>query len=200
MFFYRKIMQIVTEWKRKAKWKLQKGGAAERRGERGGELGKGCVTRPIVNQYVSAVLDCQSALNINGRLQNREKGGKQSENCCCFRPKDILCDKIVQANVGERESSREWQQNEGPPSKHYERKLTLIAENMRQLIDRQMTGHIKHTHTHTQRLTDTLVLLSSSHVAKLYLLRAVNYESGIWFDWIWCTCVQHDTQLRLYAV
>lgn len=101
-------------------------------------MGKGCVTRPIVNQYVSAVLDCQSALNINGRLQNRLEGGKQSEICCCFRPKDIFCDKIVQANVG------------GPPSKDYERKLTLIAENMRQLIDRQMTGHIKCTHTHTE--------------------------------------------------
>lgn len=57
-------------------------------------------------------------------------------------------------------AAAEWQQNEGPPSKDYERKLTLIAENMRQLIDRQMTGHIKctHSHTHTQRLTVTLVL------------------------------------------
>lgn len=43
----------------------------------------------------------------------------------------------------------ERQQNDRPPSKDYERKLTLIAENMRQLIDRQMTGHIKCTHTHT---------------------------------------------------
>lgn len=82
------------------------------------------------------------------------RGEKQSEICCCFRPKDILCDKIVQANVGERESSREWQQNDGPPSKDYERKLTLIAENMRQLIDRQMTGHIKCTHSHTHAETD----------------------------------------------
>lgn len=39
----------------------------------------------------------------------------------------------------------------GPPGKDYERKLTLIAENMRQLIDRQMTGHIKCTHTRTRR-------------------------------------------------
>lgn len=43
----------------------------------------------------------------------------------------------------------ERQQNDRPPSKDNERKLTLIAENMRQLIDRQMTGHIKCTHTHT---------------------------------------------------
>lgn len=85
-------------------------------------------------------------------------GGKQSE-ICCSRPKDILCDKIVQANVGRRERDEKGkertQQNDRPPGKDYESKLTLIAENMRQLIDRQMTGHIKYTHTRAHTRTHT---------------------------------------------
>lgn len=96
-----------------------------------------------------SICECRARLSISIKHQweiaKWGEGEKQSEICCCFRPKDILCDKIVQANV-----AAEWQQNDGPSSKDYERKLTLIAENMRQLIDRQMTGHIKCTHTHEE--------------------------------------------------
>lgn len=125
----------------------RRSGKGEQDGGRGTELGKGCVTRPIVNQYVSAVLDCQSALNINGRLQN--SGGKNKVKFVVVSGRRTFCVTKLCKRMSANGRAAERQQNERPPSKDYERKLTLIAENMRQLIDRQMTGHIKCTHTHT---------------------------------------------------
>lgn len=79
-------------------------------------------------------------------------GGKNKVKFVVVSGRRTFCVTKLCKRMSANGRAAERQQNDRPPSKDYERKLTLIAENMRQLIDRQMTGHIKCTHTH--RLTD----------------------------------------------